>query len=338
MDSIIRTSIGAAIALALLAVSPLAQVTKIPPAAAGGSSPPFPISDITGLQAALDAKQGSITCADTRVLFADGANTPGCDPGLTYNKTTDTLTAGAVETLRVGAIDADTGAVIRLPLNSSLTINAQNRADDSNGETLFLLSGNATFAGRDGGTVSILAGTGTDDGGLAKVWAGQGDVDGGRLDLRAGAGIAGTGGIVDIFGGDAASIGGNVNLKGGTAAEEGGSISIGAGGGDVTNGNVNFDTGSGAGTPGNINFNFNGGGDLNINGTPGVNCTSAAAVTTVKGFVTGCTIPAPGSPTIDSLQREIAELRDTLYAVVSGQPFLMVDPRAARSSTRLEKR
>lgn len=36
-----------------------------------------------------------IVVADTRVLFADGANTPAGDAGLTYNKTTDTLTAAS---------------------------------------------------------------------------------------------------------------------------------------------------------------------------------------------------------------------------------------------------
>lgn len=35
----------------------------------------------------------SFTCADTRVVFADGDNIFGCDSGLTYNKTTDVLTS-----------------------------------------------------------------------------------------------------------------------------------------------------------------------------------------------------------------------------------------------------
>lgn len=40
----------------------------------------------------------AITVADTQVLFADGANTPAGDAGLTYNKTTDALTAGSFQT------------------------------------------------------------------------------------------------------------------------------------------------------------------------------------------------------------------------------------------------
>jgi len=40
----------------------------------------------------------SITGTDTHVLFFDGANTPAGDAGMTYNKTTDTLTAVAFET------------------------------------------------------------------------------------------------------------------------------------------------------------------------------------------------------------------------------------------------
>jgi hypothetical protein len=38
------------------------------------------------------AAAGGITVADTQVLFADGANTPAGDAGMTYNKTTDVLT------------------------------------------------------------------------------------------------------------------------------------------------------------------------------------------------------------------------------------------------------
>jgi len=37
--------------------------------------------------------QGAITGTDTHVMFFDGANTPAGDAGLTYNKTTDALTA-----------------------------------------------------------------------------------------------------------------------------------------------------------------------------------------------------------------------------------------------------
>ncbi|MEQ1763838.1 MAG: hypothetical protein ABL984_11925, partial [Pyrinomonadaceae bacterium] len=36
---------------------------------------------------------GAITAGDTQVIFADGADAPAGDAGLTYNKTTDTLTA-----------------------------------------------------------------------------------------------------------------------------------------------------------------------------------------------------------------------------------------------------
>lgn len=35
----------------------------------------------------------TITCADTRVVFADGADTPACDAGFTYNKTADVVSA-----------------------------------------------------------------------------------------------------------------------------------------------------------------------------------------------------------------------------------------------------
>ncbi len=38
--------------------------------------------------------QPSITGTDTHVMFFDGANTPAGDAGMTYNKTTDTLTVG----------------------------------------------------------------------------------------------------------------------------------------------------------------------------------------------------------------------------------------------------
>lgn len=58
MDSMIRTSVGAVLTLALFAVSPLAQVTKIPPAASGATwgSITGTLSAQADLQTALDAK------------------------------------------------------------------------------------------------------------------------------------------------------------------------------------------------------------------------------------------------------------------------------------------
>lgn len=44
--------------------------------------------------ATVNLVSGSITGADTRVLFFDGANTPAGDPGFLYNKTTNTATLG----------------------------------------------------------------------------------------------------------------------------------------------------------------------------------------------------------------------------------------------------
>lgn len=57
----------------------------------------------------------SITGSDTRVLFFDGANSPAGDGGLTYNKTTDSLTvvgavtAGSVTSDVISNQDPDTG-------------------------------------------------------------------------------------------------------------------------------------------------------------------------------------------------------------------------------------
>lgn len=51
----------------------------------------------------------SITCADTRVVFADGANAPACDAGMTYNKTTDVLTlAGGIVATTSATLPAGT--------------------------------------------------------------------------------------------------------------------------------------------------------------------------------------------------------------------------------------
>lgn len=99
------------------------------------------LSNQTDLQSALDAKQatlvsgtniktingssilgagdlvvgGSITVGDTQVLFADGANNPAGDAGLTYNKTTDALTIAGSQI--VPLISGSTAA------NGDITIN-----------------------------------------------------------------------------------------------------------------------------------------------------------------------------------------------------------------------
>lgn len=48
---------------------------------------------------------GSISGADTRVLFFDGANNPAGDAGMTYNKTTDSLTVAGV--VSAGTVSSD---------------------------------------------------------------------------------------------------------------------------------------------------------------------------------------------------------------------------------------
>lgn len=57
------------------------------------------------LTAAANGSSGTITGADTRVLFFDGANNPAGDAGMTYNKTTDSITlvgAGTFASVSVG--------------------------------------------------------------------------------------------------------------------------------------------------------------------------------------------------------------------------------------------
>lgn len=57
----------------------------------------------------------TITGLDTRVMFFDGANNPAGDAGMTYNKTTDTLT---VPNLDVSTLASD------LTIDGDLTVNA----------------------------------------------------------------------------------------------------------------------------------------------------------------------------------------------------------------------
>ena len=85
-----------------------------------------------------------ITGADTRVLFFDGANTPAGDAGLTYNKTTDMLSAGGltatdgavlekVVTLTDGAtvaLNAALGNVFNLTASGNRTILAPSNPTD----------------------------------------------------------------------------------------------------------------------------------------------------------------------------------------------------------------
>jgi len=86
----------------------------------------------------------SLTGADTRVLFFDGANTPAGDAGLTYNKTTDMLSAGGltatdgavlekVVTLTDGAtvaLNAALGNVFNLTASGNRTILAPSNPTD----------------------------------------------------------------------------------------------------------------------------------------------------------------------------------------------------------------
>lgn len=74
------------------------------------------LSNQTDLQTALNAKQDDITGADTRVLFFDGANNPAGDGGLTYNKTTDTLTIA-------GGLVVDTNTLFVDSTNNRVGIN-----------------------------------------------------------------------------------------------------------------------------------------------------------------------------------------------------------------------
>jgi len=54
----------------------------------GGAGPDSTIVTISG---------GTITGTDTHVMFFDGANNPAGDAGMTYNKTTNTLTIEEIE-------------------------------------------------------------------------------------------------------------------------------------------------------------------------------------------------------------------------------------------------
>ena len=85
----------------------------------------------SAIQTQLNAKQAAITAADTRVLFADGANNPAGDAGFTWDKTTDTLTLG---------IEATT-STLRPP--SASTLNAD-------GGSLTIKAGSKNGAGNDG--------------------------------------------------------------------------------------------------------------------------------------------------------------------------------------------
>ena len=58
------------------------------------------------------ASGSSISGTDTQVLFFDGDNSPAGDAGMTYNKTTDTLTVGSVATTAAGQTVIDEGLVV----------------------------------------------------------------------------------------------------------------------------------------------------------------------------------------------------------------------------------
>lgn len=76
------------------------------------------------------AVSGSITGADTRVVFFDGTDTPAGDAGLTYNKTTDVLTAAGgfvsgastAGTLTIGDGATHTAIITTPTITTSYTI------------------------------------------------------------------------------------------------------------------------------------------------------------------------------------------------------------------------
>lgn len=152
----------------------------------------------SAIQTQLNAKQASITAGDTQVLFSDGANNPAGDAGLTYNKTTDTLT---VPNIRGANLDG-----------SYLTIAALGEdSGEMTGNGIEIDAAPSTTEGYGGGYVSINAGSAnhassTGSGGEITIHGGDGGAtsgSGGSISLTAGSAQAGDsdGGSVNITAG-----------------------------------------------------------------------------------------------------------------------------------------
>jgi len=192
--------------------------------------------------------------SDTQVQFND-SNTFGGDSGLTYNKTTDALTAAGMVTagsVRTPLFDnADFAYVLAAAAGgagANLTVPAV-VADDGSWLYLQIPEGAEDF---DAGGIGIFggAGVGDGDGGAVEISGGAGvDGNGGDLDFRAGASATDAGGLVFLIGG-AGAIGGAVNVHAGNASDgSGGNVSIqaGTGGNGNIGGNLSLEAGSPSG-------------------------------------------------------------------------------------------
>lgn len=155
--------------------------------------------------------------SDTNVQFNDGGVFGG-DAGLTYDKTTDTLTVAAAINCASAYLSNLNGV-----LGADLNIVTQYPALDTTADNIIISPSGGNGTG-NGGDISLTSGSGGSDGngGLLSWVAGTGGAtsgNGGSLDMRAGGAIGG---------GD----GGNVFIEAGT--------------------------GTGGGVDGEIRFSYNG--------------------------------------------------------------------------------
>lgn len=128
----------------------------------------------------------SVGGSDTQVQFNDGGTISG-DAGLTYNKTTDTLTLGNIAGLTSEALDIDA---------------ADFGSGSGTGLALNITSGDGGSAGGAGGAVNITAGGGLSGGagGALNLNGGLGNssASGGDINILPGGSGSGTPGIVLI--------------------------------------------------------------------------------------------------------------------------------------------
>lgn len=89
----------------------------------------------------------SITGSDTQVLFFDGANTPAGDAGMTYDKTTDTLTVlGDIKGQTIQIEDSNASHYLIIITGSNLTANRNLTINPGDSDRTITLSGNPTLA------------------------------------------------------------------------------------------------------------------------------------------------------------------------------------------------
>ena len=165
------------------------------------------------------AVSSSVAGSDTQVQFNDGGSAFGGDAGLTYNKTTDTLTLGNIAGLSTETLDIVGGSGRGVDIESGNASSATGGAGIIN-----IVGGSGGATSGNGGYINIAGGDAVGDPGSALK-------NGGFISLDAGNSTTlGSGGWVSLTGGDGIGAAG-VNSAGHIAITSGnpGTNSVGGG-------------------------------------------------------------------------------------------------------------